>query len=303
MAALPARYTADQMATYKNGARKGSGSMTTIAKSITSDEIQAAANYFATLKPRQWIRVVEADSLPKTYVAPGNKRLRLPGGGSEPLGDRIIEIPENEEVVLHRDPRLGFIPFVPKGSIAKGKALAEGGGKTIACAICHGPTLQGLGNVPPISGRQATYVIRQLLMIQNGGRSGASVAVDDMLALAATRHRASRSVPVPSPLIATKAGIQQSGSPKLLISRSQTGEPLPDARQQLISQFAIGIEPLPPAALDGARVRRRPVFDVDRAGTGQFERAVMRLRRQGDDQIEIKSLPIFQFLEGRRLVM
>ena len=196
VAALPARYTVEQMAAYKSGARKGSGSMTTIAKSITPDEIHAAADYFAALKPRKWIRVVETDTVPKTYVGPGNKRLRLPDGASEPIGNRIIEIPENEEVVLNRDPRLGFIAFVPKGSIAKGKALAEGsGGKTIACAICHGPALQGLGDVPPISGRQATYVVRQLFMIQNGDRSGSSVAlmqqvvkdltVDDMLALAA----------------------------------------------------------------------------------------------------------------------
>jgi cytochrome c553 len=196
VAALPARYTVEQMAAYKSGARKGSGSMTTIAKSITRDEIHAAADYFAALRPRKWIRVVETDTVPKTYVGPGNKRLRLPDGGSEPIGQRIIEIPENEEVVLNRDPRLGFIAFVPKGSIAMGKALSEGGGgKTIACAICHGPTLQGLGDVPPIAGRQATYVVRQLFMIQDGDRSGASVAlmqavvknltVDDMLALAA----------------------------------------------------------------------------------------------------------------------
>jgi cytochrome c553 len=196
VAALPVRYTVEQMAAYKSGARKGSGSMTMIAKSITRDEIHAAADYFAALRPRKWIRVVETETVPKTYVGPGNKRLRLPGGGSEPIGNRIIEIPENEEVVLNRDPRLGFIAFVPKGSIAKGSALAEGGsGKTIACAICHGPTLQGLGDVPPIAGRQATYVVRQMFMIQNGDRSGSSVAlmqqvvknltVDDMLALAA----------------------------------------------------------------------------------------------------------------------
>jgi cytochrome c553 len=196
VAALSARYTVEQMAAYKSGARKGSGSMTTIAKSITRDEIHAAADYFAGLKPRKWIRVVEADTVPKTYVGPGNKRLRLPDGGSEPIGNRIIEIPENEEVVLNRDPRLGFVAFVPKGSVAKGKALAEGGGgKTIACAICHGPSLQGLGDVPPIAGRQATYVVRQLFMMQNSDRSGSSVALmqqvvknldlDDMLALAA----------------------------------------------------------------------------------------------------------------------
>jgi cytochrome c553 len=196
VAALPARYTTEQMADYKSGARKGSGSMTTIAKAITDDETRAAADYFASLKPRKWIRVVETDTVPKTYVGPGNKRLRLPGGGTEPIGARIIEIPENEEVVLNRDPRQGFVAFVPEGSIAKGKALAEGGGgKTVACAICHGQTLQGLGEVPPIAGRQATYIVRQLFMIQNGGRSGPSVAlmqqvvknltVDDMLALAA----------------------------------------------------------------------------------------------------------------------
>jgi cytochrome c553 len=196
VAALPVRYTIEQMADYKSGARKGSGSMTTIAQHITNDEINAAAAYFALLKPRKWIRVVETDVVPKTYVGPGNKRLRLPGGGTEPIGDRIIEIPENEDVVLNRDPRLGFIALVPRGSIAKGEALATtGGGKTVACALCHGAMLQGLGNVPPIAGRQATYVVRQLFMIQDGSRSGPSVAlmqqvvqkltVDDMLTLAA----------------------------------------------------------------------------------------------------------------------
>ena len=196
VAALPVRYAIEQMEDYKSGARKGSGSMTTIAAHITDEEVRAAAEYFAALKPRKWIRVVETDTVPKTYVGPGNKRLRLPGGGTEPIGERIIEIPENEEVVLNRDPRLGFIAFVPSGSIARGEALAtSGGGKTLACAICHGPTLQGLGEVPPIAGRQATYIVRQLSMIQDGSRSGPSAAlmqqvvknltVDDMLALAA----------------------------------------------------------------------------------------------------------------------
>ena len=56
---------------------------------------------------------------------------------------RIIEIPEDETVVLNRDPRTGFIAYVPTGSIAKGEALVTlgGGGKTIACPICHGADL------------------------------------------------------------------------------------------------------------------------------------------------------------------
>jgi cytochrome c553 len=196
VAGLPENYFVRQLADYKSGARKGSGSMTTIAAHISDADIRAAAAYFAAVKPRRWIRVVETDTVPRTYVGPGNKRLRLPGGGTEPIGDRIIEIPENEEVVLNRDPRLGFIAFVPKGSIARGEALAAmGGGNTIACSSCHGPTLQGLGDVPPLAGRQATYTVRQLLMMQDGGRAGPGIApmqpvvknlpVDDMLALAA----------------------------------------------------------------------------------------------------------------------
>jgi cytochrome c553 len=196
VAALPAGYFVEQMADYKSGARKGSGSMTTIAKAITDEDIRAAADYFASLKPRHWIRVVETDTVPKTYVGPGNKRLRLPSGGTEPIGSRIIEIPEDEEVVLNRDPRSGFIAFVPNGSIAKGEALVTtGGGKTIQCATCHGPNLKGLGEVPPITGRQANYVVRQLFSIQDGSRSGPSAApmqqavaklsVDDILAIAA----------------------------------------------------------------------------------------------------------------------
>ena len=196
VAALPAAYFIRQMADYKTGVRKGSGSMTTIAKAIGDDEVRAAAEYFVSVKPRPWIRVVETDTVPKTYVGPGNKRLRLPGGGDEAIGSRIVEIPEDEEIVLNRDPRAGFIAFVPEGSIAKGEALAKGGGgKTVACAICHGPSLAGLGEVPPIAGRQANYVVRQLFSFQDSSRAGswaplmaqvvANLTVDDMLALAA----------------------------------------------------------------------------------------------------------------------
>jgi cytochrome c553 len=196
IAALPAGYFVRQMIDYKSGARKGSGSMTAIAKEISEDDVHAAAEYFASLKPRQWIRVVETDTVPKTYVGQGNKRLRLPGGATEPIGNRIIEIPEDEQVVLNRDPRSGFVAFVPNGSIAKGQAIVTtGADKTLPCAICHGPTLKGLGDVPPIAGRQANYVVRQLFSIQDGSRGGVSSALmqqvverltlDDMLAIAA----------------------------------------------------------------------------------------------------------------------
>src|SRR4051794_16061955 len=116
VAGLPAAYFIRQMEDYKSGARKGSGSMATIGQAITADEIKAAADYFASVQPRPWVRVVETDNVPKTYVGPGNKRLAHPAGGTEPLGRRIIQIPEDEEIVLNRDPRKGFVTYVPKGS-------------------------------------------------------------------------------------------------------------------------------------------------------------------------------------------
>jgi cytochrome c553 len=196
LAGLPVGYFIRQIADYKSGDRKGAGTMIAMAKTITDEEVRAAAEYFASLKSRPWIRVVETDTVPRTYIGKGNKRLAHPDGGSEPIGNRIIEIPEDEDIVLNRDPRAGFVAYVPKGSIAKGEALvATGGGKTLPCAICHGPTLQGLGDVPGIAGHHPDYIVRQLWSMQNGERVGISAAlmkqvvdrlgVDDMLAIAA----------------------------------------------------------------------------------------------------------------------
>jgi cytochrome c553 len=132
----------------------------------------------ASLKERPWVRVVETDKIPKTYVAPGNIRLKLPDGGTEPIGSRIVELPEDEEAALNRDPRSGFVAYVPTGSIARGEALvATGDGKTTQCAICHGATLKGLGAAPLIAGRHANYIVRQLYFFQDGNRSGPSAAV------------------------------------------------------------------------------------------------------------------------------
>ncbi|HKC33944.1 MAG TPA: cytochrome C, partial [Xanthobacteraceae bacterium] len=111
VAGLPVGYFVRQIADYKSGDRKGSGTMIAMAKVITDQEVRAAAEYFAGLKPRPWIRVVETETVPKTFIGRGNKRLAHPDGGSEPLGNRIIEIPEDEDIVLNRDPRAGFVAY------------------------------------------------------------------------------------------------------------------------------------------------------------------------------------------------
>jgi cytochrome c553 len=197
VAGLPVNYFIRQVEDYKNGNRGGSGTMVTIANNISDEELQAAAEYFADLKPRPWVRLVETDTVPRTYVKGGNKRLLHPDGGNEPIGNRIISVPEDEEMVLNRDPRLGFVAMVPPGSIAKGQELATtgGGGKTIACTSCHGPDLKGIGDIPPLAGRHPTYIVRQMWAIKHGERKGPSNAMmvpavqnlteEDMLAIAA----------------------------------------------------------------------------------------------------------------------
>src|SRR6185436_7325626 len=99
------------------------------------------------------IKVVEASVVPKTRIA-GGMFLKIEGGETEPIGDRIIEMPEDtERTEILRDPRSGFVAYVPVGSLKKGEALVTtGGGKTTACGVCHGADLKGLGPVPGYRG-------------------------------------------------------------------------------------------------------------------------------------------------------
>jgi len=197
LAGLPAEYLARQMMYFKSGARKDPARMNAIAKVISDADARQAAEWFAAMKPGGWIKVVEADTLPKSYVSTkGRMRLPLPSGGTEALGNRIVELPDNPETATARDPRNGFTAYVPKGSIAKGAALASSGiGKTVTCAVCHGEGLKGLGDVPRIAGLHPIYIVRQLSNFQTGTSAGNAAALmkrvvanlteDDMLNLAA----------------------------------------------------------------------------------------------------------------------
>ncbi|HYK78487.1 MAG TPA: c-type cytochrome [Micropepsaceae bacterium] len=202
LAGLPAGYIQEQIAAFRDGSRKSSvagrsGNMIMFASALTDDDVKEAAQYFASIKPAVWTKVVETATVPKSYVGEGNMRFASEGNAKEPIGRRIIEIPENEEGAKVRDPHSPFIAYVPQGSIKAGEALVTtgGGGKTIQCTICHGADLKGLGNVPGLAGRSAIYVFRQLYDIQHGTRKGPAVALmqpvvakltqDDMIALAA----------------------------------------------------------------------------------------------------------------------
>jgi cytochrome c553 len=202
IAGLPAQYIVQQMADFKSSARTTSVPqrippqlMIKTAKGINDAEIEQAAAYFAGLKPRAVIKVVEAVTVPKTRVA-GWFLAVATGDETEPIAGRIIEVPEDLERFEMRDARSHFIAYVPPGSVEQGRQLATAGnGKSSPCTICHGLDLKGLGPIPGIAGRSPSYLVRQLYDFQHGARAGpwsplmapnvASLTLGDMVALAA----------------------------------------------------------------------------------------------------------------------
>lgn len=174
MAGMKPEYIRRQMEDFKSGMRKEPNRMNTIAGALSDDEIRQAGEWFATLKPYAWTKVVEATMAPKTFVGGGRMRFAQPGGGMEPLGNRIITLPQDQSRATKRDPHSGFIAYVPAGSIKKGEAFVKtgGSGKSVACVICHGDSLQGLGNVPRIAGLHPIYIARQLYLFKDGSRNG-----------------------------------------------------------------------------------------------------------------------------------
>lgn len=202
LAGLPVAYIVQQMADYKNGLRVSSeprmgppANMVPIAKAATDAEVLEAAEYFAAIPFQRWIRVVETERVPATRIQ-GWIHVPIEGGGTEPIGTRIIETPESLERTELRDSASGFVAYVPPGSIQKGEELVTtGNGRTVACAMCHGAGLKGLGPVPALAGRSPSYLARQMWDFKTGARRGpwaalmadavARLTEDDLVAIAA----------------------------------------------------------------------------------------------------------------------
>ena len=199
VAGLPASYILDQLKKFKNGERRSAdprkantNEMAQIARLLTDEEAVAAANYFASMKWRPWVKVVEAETAPAVRTTTNGLFLPVAGAAPVGLGNRIIELPEHPERTDGvRDPRSGFIAYVPPGSIARGQTRATDG-KITRCALCHGPDLKGTDKVPGIGGRTASYLMRQLWDIHQGARKSQTMAalvakleLGDMIDLAA----------------------------------------------------------------------------------------------------------------------
>lgn len=196
IAGMPAAYMIRQMADFKSGRRKDSEPMNAFAKVINEQEIKEACDFYAGLKPAVFYKVVEATMVPKNYLDDEFMRLPRSSGEMEPLGNRIITLPQSQERTEKLDPRAGFTAYVPPGTLKKGEALVKtGAGKTVQCEICHGPGLKGLGEVPRIAGLHPIYIMRQLYKFQNGKNNGdwaplmkgpvAKLTDDDILQIAA----------------------------------------------------------------------------------------------------------------------
>jgi len=213
IAGLPIPYFIQQVNDFKNGVRKTSEPsmrppqlMIQTAKAATDADVRTAAEYFASLKLKPWIKVVESKTAPKTEIL-GGMLVPLEDKSTEPIGNRVVEVPVDAHLTEGlRDSQSPFVAYVPVGSIAKGEALVTTGGariaggkvlpgKTAACGTCHGPDLTGYADVPPIAGRSPSYMVRQMLDMQKGNRNGpgakwmkpvvANLTLDDMVAIVA----------------------------------------------------------------------------------------------------------------------
>jgi cytochrome c553 len=204
LAGLPADYIVRQMQDIASGARRSASSrpsrpmelMRQMAESSTVEEMRAAARYFSRQKLRYSPKVIESTTVPVTKPAAG-LYVREPGNEVDTLGHRLMEfasIPERHDL---RDAATEYVAYVPPGSIARGRVIATRATRANPkpCVSCHGDRLRGVKQVPPIAGRPASYILRQLFAFKAGTRSSAegapmrevvaNLTTDDLIAAAA----------------------------------------------------------------------------------------------------------------------
>ena len=190
-AGLSATYILRQLADFKNGlrhsvepAKANSNTMVMLAKAMTEEEMQEAADYFSAVPWRPHVTVIETDLVPTTEMQ-GELFIPTAKELTEPIGNRIIEVPTDVEASqILRSSGGTWIAYVPVGAVARGQDLVTTGGASIvngeivlgratACTTCHGLDLLGLApDVPPLAGRSPGYLAREIFDIQQGTRAG-----------------------------------------------------------------------------------------------------------------------------------
>jgi cytochrome c553 len=181
VAGLSVDYFLRQLEDFTSGRRrtadphKANGfEMAAMARNLTAEEARAAAEYYASISYKPWIKVIESDTVPRFTASRNGLFMKLEGNETEPLGQRVIELPESTyETNNLRNPRSGMLAYVPPGSLEQGKIIITTGGKnSVECLTCHGQDLRGTAIGPPIAGRSPSYIGRQLYDMQQGTRNG-----------------------------------------------------------------------------------------------------------------------------------
>ncbi len=194
MFGLPVAYFLRQLDDFRNGRRRSSDTrkpnvptMVGLAKAISDEEARAAAEYWAAQSGGPHVKVIETEKAPPAKLD-GNLYVATAVERTEPLAGRILEVPEDHTKSGRiDDPRSGFVAYVPMGSIARGRKITGVGsppskvaatdGSALACVTCHGATLRGMGDAPPLAGRSPSYLVRQLYDFKTGARRGTMSAL------------------------------------------------------------------------------------------------------------------------------
>jgi cytochrome c553 len=186
LAGLPYDYMKQQIDDMQSGARispspnfgPGVNMMLTIThKDLSKAEAYEAVQYYSGLKYRKYTRIVETTEIPRIARTDSFVYVFDKSGAREPLGERIVEGPDDFERFEMRDHRMTYTAYVPVGSIARGAALAKAGGNpALSCDTCHGADMKGTAIGPPIAGRPLTATFRQMYAFKSGTRNGPGAA-------------------------------------------------------------------------------------------------------------------------------
>ncbi len=201
LAGLPAPYILAQVRAFRDSSRKSASkdyainSMHAVAAGVTDDEVREAAAYFEKLTLTRRNRIVETTTVPTTRVEA--MLYAKNDSGTEPLGKRLIEVPDEWHRHELRDPTVLYTTYVPPGTTARGRQIVTQGpaGITTACATCHGPDLLGMAGTPSLAGRSPASLLRQLISFRTGARADSAsvlmrpvvnaMTIDDMVAAVA----------------------------------------------------------------------------------------------------------------------
>ena len=228
LAGLNANYIIRQMAAFKNGERKGvrAGVMIAMAKVLTDAEVKAAADYFAALKPTPgYHKVREAEKVPASYVGAGGMRFVLADGPYEPVGSRIIVLPDNaeradaarSEVRLHRLRRQGH----DRQGRRRWRPAATARPPTAPPATARTSRASAKCRASP--GARRPIIFRQLNDMKTGNRSGAWVELMKPVVAKLDTRRHDRAGGVSRNRSIPNGAIQEPRRPDPARSRSHQG--------------------------------------------------------------------------------